>query len=68
MDLFQGYPPYRKVEDEDIDCYWQFQDIGLKGVSSWPLNGSGEHGAYLCLGNEICYLSSGSRLFVIAGE
>jgi hypothetical protein len=32
MDMYQGTPPYRKVEDQDMDCFWQFQDIGLQEV------------------------------------
>ncbi|CAD8098521.1 unnamed protein product [Paramecium sonneborni] len=38
LDLYLPDPPYRMINDEDMNCYWSNQVIGLKPVQTIQMN------------------------------
>lgn len=64
MDLYFPEPPYKVVNDTDLNCYWSFQEVGIKEIANWPAAGERSQGDLLCVG--LCYLTHHDTLYILS--
>ncbi|CAD8183195.1 unnamed protein product [Paramecium pentaurelia] len=67
LDLYFPDPPFRIINDEDMNCYWSNQAIGLKPVQTIQMNISNSLDSDIVCFDE-CYIRQGQLIFTTKNQ
>ncbi|CAK85908.1 unnamed protein product (macronuclear) [Paramecium tetraurelia] len=67
LDLYFPDPPYRMINDEDMNCYWSNQAIGLKPVQTIQMNISNSLDSDIVCFDE-CFIRQGQIIFTTKNQ